>query len=155
MFGQIKKVLGIEGVKINVEVIQPVISSEKFLRGFIKLTTLRESRVEKISLKLVEKYYRGRREDKLINEYKVGEITLENGVDLKKDEIVEIPFELPFKIYQSQMDVMQEGNFFISGLVKLAKKIKGVKSEYHLEAEAFVKDTKLNPHCKQQILMNT
>lgn len=153
MFGGIKKMLGIEGVKIDVDVNYPITKKEKVIRGKVKLTTLRESTVIGIAIKLVEKYYRGRQDSKLIDEYTIGFVELDQTMHLSKDDIIEIPFELPFKIYQSEMDKIQDSNFLAAGLVYLAKAAKGVKSEYRIEAEAIVTGTKLNPLCKKDIVM--
>ncbi len=153
MFGGIKKILGIEGVKIDVELSNPINKKDQLIKGKVKLTTLRESTIIGIAIKLVEKYHRGRKDSKLIDEYTIGFVELDETLHLTKDEIIEIPFELPFKIYQSQMDKMQESNIFTAGLVYLAKSVKGVKSEYRIEAEAIVTGTKLNPLCKKEVTL--
>lgn len=155
MFGQIKRILGIEGVKIDVEVNQPVKLHSGILNGKVRLITIMDSEVSNINIRLIEKYHRGRKKDKLIDEYTVGTMDLSEGFSLKKDEIIEIPFELPFKYYQSEMDKIQDKNFLAAGIVKMAKFIKGVKSEYRIEAEATVKGTKLNPVSKKDILVQS
>jgi hypothetical protein len=153
MFGGIKKMLGIEGVKIDVEVFYPINKKEQLVKGKVKLTTLRESTIIGVAIKLIEKYHRGRKGSKLIDEYVIGFVELDQTMILAKDDIVEIPFELPFKIYESQMDKMQNSNIFAAGLVFLAKTVKGVKSEFRIEAEAIVTGTKLNPLSKKDIIM--
>ncbi|MBP9194171.1 MAG: sporulation protein [Saprospiraceae bacterium] len=155
MFGQIKRMLGIEGVKIDVEVHQPVKLSAGIAIGKVRLITIMDSEVTNINIRIIEKYHRGRKKDKLIDEYKVGDMDLNEVFSLKKDEIIEIPFELPFKYYQSEMDKIQDKNFLAAGIVKMAKFIKGVKSEYRIEAEATVKGTKLNPVSKKDILVQS
>ncbi len=153
MFGGIKKLLGIEGVKIDLEIKEPVSKKSKLIHGNVKLTTLRDSTIIGIAIKLVEKYHRGRKDSKLIDEYTIGFVELDETLHLSKDDIIEIPFELPFKITQSEMDKMQDSNFVAAGIVSIAKAIKGVKSEYRIEAEAIVTGTKLNPLCKKDINM--
>lgn len=155
MLGQIKKMLGIEGVKIFAEVDEPVDLNNGNLKGKIKLITLTDSEVAWIRLRFIEKYTRGRKEGKLIDEYTIGELLLNDTFMLKKDEVIEIPFELPLKNYQSEMDKLQSRNFLASGLVRLAKRIKGVKSEYRLEAEAGVAGTKLSPMFIKEILVQS
>jgi hypothetical protein len=154
MFGQIKKILGIEGVKIDVEVIQPVIKNKKLLNGTIKLSTMTEAEVVSIGIKLIEKYTRGRGDSKLINDYVIGFIELDEKIYLKKNDMADIPFELPFILTESEMDKIENSNFITSGIVKLAKKVKGVKSEFRIEAEAIVAGTKLNPIITKEIIMN-
>lgn len=153
MFGQIKKILGIEGVKIEVEVKQPVSINAGMANGVIRLSTLTESVVESVALKLIEKYSRGRGDSKLINDYVIGFLELDERVYLKKNDVAEIPFELPFTIHQSEMDKIEDKNFLFGGLIKAAKKLKGVSSEFRIEAEAIVTGTKLNPICKVEIIM--
>ena len=145
--------LGIEGVKIDVEVINPINSSDDFIKGFVKLTTLRDSVIKGVVLKVIEKYSRGRQKDKLIDEYTIGFLELDDILEVKKEDIIQIPFEIPFKLYQSEMDLIQNKNFFTSGLVKLAKMVKGVKSDFRIEAEAIVQGTKLNPLAKKEIII--
>lgn len=152
MFGQIKKILGIEGVKIDVEINNPVLKSAGKINGKIKLTTLRDSEVDSIILKLIEKYHRGRGNTKLIDEYTIGFLEMEEKIYLKKEDIVELEFEIPFKLSKSEMDKLEE-NILAFGLVKLAKTIKGVKSEYRIVAEAIVPGTKLNPVVQKEVSM--
>jgi len=46
---------------------------------------------------------------------------------------------------------LEKSNFFMSPLVKVAKRISAVKSEYRVEAEAKVKGTALNPFDRKEI----
>jgi SpoOM protein len=147
MFGEIKKMLGIEDVKISLELPEKVKRKDGIIKGTIKLTSMTNSEIMEINVKVIEKYYRGRSETKLIDEYTLGEISLFNELEIKKNDIVEIPFELPFKIYQSEMDKFENNNLIFGGIASLAKKFKGVKSEFRVEAVATVKGTKLHPHC--------
>jgi hypothetical protein len=146
MFGEIKKMLGIEDVKINIKVPEKVKRKDGKIDGLIVLTSMTNSEVLEINIKLVEKYFRGRSDSKLIDEYTLGQITLDEVLEIKKNDIVEIPFELPFQIYHSEMDKFENNNLIFGGIASIAKKIKGVKSEYRIEASATVRGTKLHPH---------
>jgi hypothetical protein len=146
MFGTVKKILGIEGVKLELVVADKISKEAGIVSGIIKLTSLSDDNlVESISLKMVEKYSRGRGESKLINEYPMGELVKQEKVTISKNDIIEIPFEMEFVYVKSEMDKMEDNNFFAKGLVKLAKKVRGVSSEYTLRAEAKIKGTTLNP----------
>lgn len=146
MFGTVKKILGIEGVKLELVVADKISKEAGIVSGIIKLTSLSDDNlVENISLKMVEKYSRGRGESKLINEYPMGELVKQEKVTISKNDIIEIPFEMEFVYVKSEMDKMEDNNFFAKGLVKLAKKVRGVSSEYTLRAEAKIKGTTLNP----------
>jgi hypothetical protein len=146
MFGTVKKILGIEGVKLELIVADKVSKDAGIVSGIIKLTSLsNDNLLENITLKMVEKYTRGRGDSKLINEYPMGELVKNEKITISKNDIVEIPFEMEFVYVQSEMDKMEDNNFFAKGLVKLAKKMRGVSSEYSLRAEAKIKGTTLSP----------
>ena len=49
------------------------------------------------------------------------------------------------------MDDLEDKNMIFSSLVKFAKKLRGVNSEFYVEAEAKVKGTALNPFDKQLV----
>jgi hypothetical protein len=152
MFGSVKKILGIEGVKL--ELIIPLEISKESLNivGTIKLTSLSDNQlIESIHLTMVEKYSRGRGENKLINEYTLGEMTLNNPIKISKEDIIEVPFEMSFISGKSEMDRIADSNFFARGIVGLAKKLSAVSSVYTLRAEAHVKGTKLHPFDKKVI----
>ena len=148
MFGKVKKILGIEGVKIEIITDPSLNLSSEVKEGVIKLTTKTASNIESIHIRLIEKYSRGRAEDKLIDEYVLGETILDEKMSIATDEIIEVPFTLEFVNARSEMDKMSDGNFLLRGPVKLAKWIKKVSSMYRLEAHAHVEGTKLQPHAE-------
>ncbi|MBK8670856.1 MAG: hypothetical protein IPN89_15915 [Saprospiraceae bacterium] len=146
MFGKVKKILGIEGVKLELIVPEKISSEVGIVTGIIKLTSLSDDNiVEGIHLKMIEKYSRGRGENKLINEYPMGELNRKEMISISKNDIIELTFELDFVHVKSEMDKLGESNFLTKGLVGLAKKARGVKSEYTIRAEANIKGTTLNP----------
>ena len=146
MFGKVKKILGIEGVKLELIIPDKINKETGIITGIIKLVSLSdENIIEGIQLKMVEKYSRGRGDSKLINEYTMGELLKNEKLVISKNDILEIPLQLDFVYSKSEMDKLQESNFFTGGLVKLAKKVRGVKSEYTIHAEANIKGTTLNP----------
>ncbi|MCB0647612.1 MAG: sporulation protein [Saprospiraceae bacterium] len=151
MFGEIKKMLGIEDIRINIEIPEKVKASSGIINGKVIVTSLRDSSLDHIEVKLIEKYSRGRKENKLVDEYTCGTIVLDTTLDVKKQDVIEIPFELPFTIFQSEMDKVEAGNFLAGGFIKLAKKIKGVSSSFRVEATAHVHGTKLSPFVKKDI----
>jgi len=152
MFGKVKKILGIEGVKLELIVPDKVSREAGIVTGAVKLTSLSDNNlIESIQLKLVEKYSRGRGESKLINEYIMGTLLKKENITISKNDILEIPFELEFVYVKSEMDKMGESNFIARGLVGLAKKARGVHSEYKLIAEANIKGTTLHPFDSKHI----
>lgn len=146
MFGKVKKILGIEGVKLELIVPDKVSRDTGIITGIVKLTSLSDNNlIESIHLKMIEKYTRGRGDSKLINEYPMGQLLKKENITISKNDILEIPFEMEFVYVKSEMDKMGESNFITRGLVGLAKKARGVQSEYKLIAEANIKGTTLHP----------
>lgn len=146
MFGSVKKILGIEGVKLELIVADEVKKEAGIVSGIIKLTSLSDNNLlESISIQMIEKYSRGRGDSRLINEYPMGSLIKKDRINIAKNDIIEIPFEMEFVYVQSEMDKMEDANFMAKGLVKLAKKLRNVSSEYTLRAEAKIKGTTLNP----------
>jgi hypothetical protein len=154
MFGKVKKILGIEGVKLEL-ILPPKISKDVGLvSGLIKLTSLSDDNtLEAIHVVMIEKYSRGRGNNQLINEYTMGELHKKENISISKNDIIEIPFELEFLFARSEMDKLEESNFLAGGLVKLAKKIRGVKSEFSIRAEAHIKGTTLHPFDVKPVIL--
>ncbi len=152
MLGKLKKILGIEGVKINLLVPQKIDLEKEMISGTVVLTSIRKDIVEKIRVKLTEKYTRGRRSAKKTDEYVIGEIELIGPFEVMANEEKTIEFELRFLNAKSEMDKMEDDNIASKLFAKFAKWTKGVKSTYHMDAEAFVKGTKLNPVSSIELL---
>ena len=148
MFGKVKKILGIEGVKIEIITDESLSLSSEVKEGIIKLRTKTASDIQSIHIRLIEKYSRGRNDEKLIDEYVLGETTLDEELSIASDEIIEVPFSLEFVNARSEVDQMAARNFLWRGPVKIAKWIKKVSSSYRLEAHAKVEGTKLQPHAE-------
>lgn len=146
MFGAVKKVLGIEGVKMELILADKINKNAGVVSGIIKFTSLSDGNIlESITLTMVEKYSRGRGDARLINEYPMGQLIKKENISISKNDIIEIPFEMEFVHVKSEMDKMEENNIFAKGLIKIAKKFRNVSSEFSLRAEAKIKGTTLNP----------
>ena len=151
MFGKVKKWLGIEGVKIELDIPDEVDIDKGVIGGKIRFFSKNTQLVTGLSVKLVERYSRGRRSEKLTDEYKLGEIKESLNIEVPADDPIEIDFNLPFEMMKSEMDKMQARNFLLGGVVKTAKWLQGVKSEYRVEAKAKVEGTALDPFDKKII----
>ncbi len=151
MLGKVKDILGIEGVKI--EIICPDIIPEGIAKvdGILKLTTVREQEVKSIEIKLIEKYARGRKEKRLIDEYVLGELVMDKKIKVIPGEEQLINFSLEFTRAKSAMDKLQDDSIVYKGLISVAKFFKKVKSSHRIEGSAKVKGTKLNPATKREI----
>lgn len=151
MFGKVKKWLGIEGVKLELLLPEEVKADSGVLQGSIRFTSMNNQTVTFIKVIIVEKFTRGRGEEKLIDEYELGTIEVERTIEVPANEPVEIDFKLPFELLQSEMDELGNKNILFGGLVKTAKWIRGVKSEFRVIAEAKVKGVALDPFDKKMV----
>jgi hypothetical protein len=151
MFGKVKHWLGIEGVKLKLIVPEEIRESDKELNGKIQFHSMNKQIITSISVKMIEKYSRGKRKDKLVDEYLLGKIQLEQKMEIPSEEIVEIDFTLPFEIKKSEMDDLENKNIFMKRLVKTAKWFNSVKSEFRIIAEANVEGVALAPFDKKII----
>ncbi|MCB0521560.1 MAG: sporulation protein [Lewinellaceae bacterium] len=145
MFGKVKKWLGIEGVKL--ELVLPDMAFEEVgaVSGKVRFYSKNAQTVTRIRLVMIETYSRGRGKERLVDEYLLGEITLDQRINVPVDEQIEIDFTLPFESVKSGMDEFGDKNLLTGGLAKLAKTISNVQSAYRIEAEAKVEGTALNP----------
>ncbi len=144
MLNKFKNWLGIEGVKIELLIPEESELSTGFIDGRIILGSKNTQTVTRIKLKLIERYIRGR-ENQKVDEFEIGALVLEAPILVKAEELTEIDFALPFKPLQSDMDEYGEKNILTKGISKLAKALHKVKSEYKVIAEAEVQGTALNP----------
>lgn len=151
MFGKVKRWLGIEGVKLELQLPEQVDGAGGLIEGRILFHTMHTQTVKSIRLVLHEKYTRGRFKNKLIDQYKIAETELNDEIIIHADEPVSVAFQLPFTIVKSDMDELADKNFVLRKLVGAAKLAKNVKSEYTLEAEAEVEGTALNPFDKKVV----
>ncbi len=154
MLGKVKQFFGIEGVKI--ELILPeegVRARDGAVSGVLRFQSMNTQMVTNVRIVLFEKYSRGRGKEKLIDEYKLGEVELSNAFQVPAGEVVEVDFELPFKIVKSDMDEFGAKNFIFKGIATVAKSLNAVKSLYRVEATAKVKGTALNPFDSKFIII--
>jgi len=151
MLGKVKDILGIEGVKVEVVCPEVIPDGVDVLEGIIKLTTVREQEVKSISIKLIEKYARGRKDKRLIDEYVLGEFESKKTIKVYPGEEQLIDFKLEFTRAKSAMDKLQDDSLVYRGLISVAKFFKKVKSTHRIEGSADVKGTKLDPTFKKPI----
>ena len=154
MFGKVKQWLGIEGVKVELHVPDKVEANDNTVDGTIRFYSMHEQTVKSVRVRLIEKYKRGRRVNKLVDEYTLGEIELLQEIEVPAHEYVEVDFSLPFNRALSEMDAIESKNFLFKGAIKTAKLIRGVKSEFRIEAEADVRGTALNPFDSRDLVVS-
>lgn len=154
MFGRVKKWLGIEGAKMELLLADSYRLKHKMIDGMIIFYAMNDERIESVHIQLIEKYHRGRRKNKLVNEIVLGEMTVDAPFDVPQDEEVELKFKLEYEPSMSPMDQLGSSNFMMKGIVGAAKKLKGVKSHYFVIAEAKVKGTKFSPFVKNEVFID-
>lgn len=153
MLGRVKKWLGIEGVKLELLIPEEVSNSSGHVDGKIHLYSMNAQTVTFIKVVMIERYSRGRGKEKLIDEYQLGELHIDQHIDIPENEIMELDFSLPFTPLRSDVDDFGRKNFVFGGIAKAAKVMRGVKSEFRIEAEARVKGTALHPFDRKSLLV--
>lgn len=153
MIGKLKKFFGIEGVKLELLTPEAVPASIGIIEGKIRFHSMNTQEVSFVKLALVERYARGRGEEKKIDDYEIGAAEIDLDLVIPADEPVEIDFQLPFQLVKSDMEEWGDKNLLLRGIVGAAKYVSKVKSTYKVVAEAKVKGTALNPFDKKSILI--
>jgi hypothetical protein len=153
MLGKVKTWLGIEGVKLELVLPEAVqtLNGEGLLEGVIELRSMKPLTVTRLKVQLVERYSRGRRKEKLTDEYVLGLIELEHSIPIPTQEVVEIPFQLPFQLVDSDMQAFGNKNPITGGLVSALNWAGGVQSAFRVEAEAQVQGVALSPFDKKPL----
>lgn len=151
MLGKLKRVLGIEGVKVEMYIKLPIDQESKVVNGNLKFTTKSESVVKGITVKIIEKYSRGRGKEKLVDEYTIAQLEIEDSFVISPEEIVEVPFTIEYEKALSEIDKIARDNTLSRPFIGLAKWIRKVKSSYTILAEADVDGTTLDPFAKQDV----
>lgn len=153
MIDKVKTFLGIEGVKVSLELPMQVREADQVIHGRIKFSTMHPQKVTGVKLKVIENYNRGRRKSKVTDEYEIGFLALPLDIKILADEDYFLDFELPFLVSKSDMDKSGDQNPFLKGLVGLAKIASGVYSTFKVEVKASVKGTALDPVAELPILI--
>ena len=115
------------------------------LVGEVLLTSQNDKIVEGLEIKLIEKYKRGKKDSLLVNQYTLGHMKLDLMIPILANQEERLEFKLPYNRMLSEMDKFQKSSIVGGLLVPFAKKLKGVKSMYKVEATAYIKGTKLHP----------
>ncbi|MBK8704868.1 MAG: hypothetical protein IPN33_15670 [Saprospiraceae bacterium] len=153
MIGKVKQWLGIEGVKLELLLPEEVPEKSGFVVGKIVFQSMNAQTITGIKIVLIEKYTRGRGKDKLVDEYEVSATSINRTIEIPMNGMVEVDFQLPFKLVKSNVEQFGGRNFLFGGIAAAAKMINNVKSEYRIEAEASVKGVALNPFDKQSLVI--
>ena len=154
MIGKVKKWLGIEGVKLVLQIPEGQALVNEVVMGSIQLQSMNTQTVTGIRIVLIERYGRGRGEERLIDEYELGATELKESFTVEPDQLVEREFRLPFQKLQSEVDNWGDRNVVNQQLAKAARWIRNAESQYRIEAEAKVQGVALNPFDKKVIKLS-
>lgn len=153
MIGKLKKFFGIEGVKLELIIPESTRASVGTVKGQIRFQSMNTQEVSYVKLAMVERYARGRGEERKIDDYEIGNTEIQLDLTIPAEKAVEIDFELPFQVVKSDMDEWGDRNLLLKGIVNAAKYVSKVNSTYKVVAEAKVKGTALNPFDQKTILL--
>lgn len=145
MLNKFKNWLGIEGLKIELLIPETIEKGSGFVDGRVVFNTKQMQTISGIRIQIFEKYTRGRGKEVKVDEFEIGSISFDQELEIKAFQETHIDFALPFKLSLSSMDEFENKNIFSKGIVKAAKAIHQVKSEYKVVATAQVKGTALDP----------
>ena len=151
MIKQVKQWLGIEGVKLELEIPENQPLSKKKLTGKIHFQSMHTQTVTEIRLVLIERFSRGRGEERLIDEYELGSVQIKEVFKVEPGELVIKPFHLSFETLESEVDQWGNKNILNQQLAKAARWVRKASSQYRIEAEARVKGVALNPFDKKEV----
>ncbi|MEL6390024.1 MAG: hypothetical protein AAFQ02_07660 [Bacteroidota bacterium] len=154
MIRKVKNWLGIESVDVELTVAESINLKSGSVTGTYSIVTQSEQHIRSAEFKLVERYKRGRRKSKLIDEYVIGRTVINIDQTILPDEEIKEEFDVPFQISKSGMERFGDKNFVYKGLSKLAKLAKNASSEYYLIVELDVQGNRLKPYDKVELVKN-
>jgi len=154
MLKKIKNILGINGLKISIEVPGEVSAEQKIIRGKLHLHSKSDISIDIIKIKLIEKYQRGRNQETLIDEYLISGVEIDTDIRIEAEKNQSINFELPIDLIKSEVDRFGDKNILTKGITWVAKKLKNVNSYYRIQTEIKVEGNSLDFISKKPLLIN-
>jgi hypothetical protein len=151
MFGNVKKWLGLDSVKIKLKPLDVYPKKVDTLNAELEINSSGPALITFIKIKLIERYVRGRGDNMKIDEYLLGEWTSSESVETDGKNPETVFFKLPFKFQHSNIEKLENSSFIGKGIAGIFKTIKGAKSDFRLEAEVLVQGSNKNPTDKAKI----
>ena len=145
MLNKVKNWFGIEGVKMDILLPDDIRSVDGLFSGILVFNALTTQEVLNVTVKMVERYGRGRGSERLVNEYVLGELVIDKSIIIEANIETKLSFAFSFKYVTAPIDDFAKKNILFKGMANVAKKMSKVNSEFRIEAEAKVKGTALNP----------
>jgi hypothetical protein len=151
MLGKVKLYLGIEGLKMDLQLPSSFDRKATTIHGSLILTSKSAQKIKKIKIQLIETYERGRGASKRINDYIRGTIEWNETIHLESNKESIIDFQLPITLDFSSIEKIGHRFRVLKKMAELAQWTQQVKSSYQILAEALVEGTALNPSIKKSI----
>jgi hypothetical protein len=152
MFGQVKKWLGFDSVKIKIKPLEVYPYKIETVNAELEFTANAAALVTYVKVKLIERYTRGRGENQKIDEYLLGEWTSDEEIEIDGKNPRVIFFKLPFTFQHSNIEKLEHSNLIGKGIATVFKTIKAAKSDYRLEAQCLVEGSSKNPEDKVKVV---
>lgn len=151
MFDKIKKWMGIEGAKIRLQVLPYYPREVETINGELEIYAKRPQQIIQIEINMYEIYTHGTKDDPRIDQYLLGTWKSNQQILVNEDSPKNVFFQLPYNRIESNMDKLANKGTLFKGIVSVAKSLKGVKSEYKLEAKITVDGLNWQPFTKTTI----
>lgn len=147
---RLKKFLGIEGVKVSFDEFTRIDVDGNMVSGQLLIKSNVPATILSINIQVIEQYQRGRKNDQRTSEFILLNKTIQpNHLVVNQEKTLEIPFNYKILQNKSEMDLLEERNFFIKPLIGLAKKLYRVKSIYTITATLQIEGIAIKPFSKK------
>jgi hypothetical protein len=144
MFGKIKQMLGIGGVKVRCAPDSPnLLNNGGTLTGKVELTSKSNQLVTSLLVKVVETRTTGKGEEKKTKHFDLGSAVVGTNVDVKPDAPVTLDFSVPYTIAKSMDDKLRDKGGVLGAVGMLGKLAEHEKTTFEVVAHASVKGTAL------------
>lgn len=154
MIRNIKNWLGIEGVKIKVEMPPEINLGQSQLKGVLVLSSLSDQKIKSTKVQVIERFQRGTGQRKRTTDFSLAQLTNSHTIELSAEGLYYRPFCLDLNWPESEVDQWQKQNKVNNYLGVLAKRWQGVESRYFLEVNLEVSKTKLQPYLITELPVN-
>lgn len=143
MLKRLKNLLGIEGVKLQVEISD---LSPGYAKGVLVLFAPAPFEIQALNYKVEEEYIRGRFNSKKKDTYLLKQWDEEVDISVDSDTPTEYPIEIDYLEIKSPIDQWSSGHPAKKAIGSVAKLVAGVDSKIYLTVSAKVKGTALHPY---------
>jgi hypothetical protein len=151
VFGKLKQMMGIGGVKLEIDVSPEIAKGAGTLTGKLLVSAKSGQSVQKIDITLIEEFSTGRGQERTTREFELGKTTIAQPFEIGAGESKSLDFNLPFRVMKSNSETLKEKGGALGMLGKAASFAGNEKSEFKVKAAASVKGTVLGPSAARPI----